>query len=258
MWTVSPADVAVGSPFRALMDINRYNGIYDVPDAEWETYTASRLDEIRSGDISPREFRRADGRTSDLFRHDAFRRQAPVSYFDVTEMKRRETEAEEARRHLADVLESLPAGVVIYDRDDRFVLANRKLQDSLPGLKAVWQAGRTFRDAIELGHRRAISASAAIPQIDALYETDDSMRWLDAYMARHRLRHNVYRAPQSGRTLVPGLRHAHRRRHLHRRQGRHHRDEGARGGAARSMRRPNCIRHVLDELPVSTYVKRRI
>ena len=61
--------------------------------------------------------------------------------FDATDMRRRESEAEEARRRLADVLESLPAGVVIYDRDDRFVLANRKLQDSLPGLQAVWKPG---------------------------------------------------------------------------------------------------------------------
>ena len=61
--------------------------------------------------------------------------------FDITEMKRRETEAEEARRRLADVLESLPAGVIIYDRDDRFVLANRKLKDAMPALAPFWVPG---------------------------------------------------------------------------------------------------------------------
>ncbi|TIN58711.1 MAG: hypothetical protein E5Y29_31270, partial [Mesorhizobium sp.] len=37
--------------------------------------------------------------------------------FDISEMKRRETEAQDARKHLASVLESLPAAVIIYDRD---------------------------------------------------------------------------------------------------------------------------------------------
>src|SRR5690606_24609001 len=37
-----------------------------------------------------------------------------ASIFDVSELKRRETEAEQARQHLANVLESLPAGVIIY------------------------------------------------------------------------------------------------------------------------------------------------
>ncbi len=55
-------------------------------------------------------------------------------------MKGRETEAQDARKHLASVLESLPAGVIIYDRDDKFVFANRKLQDSLPALRPVLAA----------------------------------------------------------------------------------------------------------------------
>ena len=55
---------------------------------------------------------------------------------DITEMKRRETEAEDARQHLANVLEALPAGVIIYDSDDNFVFANRMLKDSLPALEA--------------------------------------------------------------------------------------------------------------------------
>jgi hypothetical protein len=65
------------------------------------------------------------------------RRYVACFVFDVTELKRREREAEEARKRLADVLESLPAGVVIYDREDRFVLANRKLKDTLPGLEGI-------------------------------------------------------------------------------------------------------------------------
>ncbi|TIN91494.1 MAG: hypothetical protein E5X96_18175, partial [Mesorhizobium sp.] len=75
-----------------------------------------------------------------------------ISYVDITDMKHRETEAEDARKNLATVLESLPAGVIIYDRHDEFVFANRKLHDSLPALKPAWQPGRTLREALALGH----------------------------------------------------------------------------------------------------------
>ena len=254
MWKVSPADGAVGSSFRALMDINRYNGIYDVPDAEWETYTASRLDEIRSGDISPREFRRADGRTMVYSVTALSGGKRLVSYYDVTEMKNRETQAEEAHEYLADVLESLPAGVVIYDRDDRFVLANRKLQDSLPGLSRVWKVGSSFREALELGHPQGYFRVSGDPAVDALYDTDYTA-WLDAYMRRHRLPHNVYERQNP--------------------DGRWHKAVDTRTGdgtfigvrvditemkereaALRdSMAQIDLYRHVLDELPVSTYVK---
>jgi PAS domain-containing protein len=50
------------------------------------------------------------------------------------------------------VLESLPAGVIIYDREDRFVHANRMFQDGLPQMKEAWVPGRPLRFAIELAH----------------------------------------------------------------------------------------------------------
>jgi PAS domain S-box-containing protein len=104
----------------------------------------------------------------------------------VTDMKRRETEAEDARRQLATVLDSLPAGVLIYDRDDNFVFANRKLHDTLPGLKPAWQAGRTFREALALGHSVGYFRLSGDPELDKLYDSDPD-RWLDGMLARYRL-----------------------------------------------------------------------
>ena len=152
--------------------------------------------------------------------------------FDVTEMKRREVEANEARKQLADVLERMPAGVVIYDRDDNFVFANRKLQESLPALKSIWKPGRTLRDAFDHGHSVGYFRSSGDPQVDELYDVD-KQRWIDAIIARYHLRHFEFERQQPGRPLVPGLRHAHRRRHVHRGARRHHRAQAARKGAAR-------------------------
>ena len=381
IWKVTPDDVGIGSPFRALMDINRHNGIYQVSDDKWESYVAMRLDEIRAGDVAPREFRRADGCTmiysvtalsdgkrlisyyditemkdreaklaaalerseladavingvkdpifvkdSDLkfvFANEAFSKLFGVRpeemlgkkggdfvspeeavvfeqserdvletgqfyeieenfefagigrsrivrknkvamdsgkdyvacfVFDITDMKRREVEAEEARQQLANVLESLPAGVIIYDRDDKFVFANRKLQESLPALMPAWKPGCTFPEALELGHSLGYFRMSGDPAVDVLYDTDPAA-WLDGMMAHCHLRHSVFERQNSDgrwyqvydmrisdgtfigvRVDITDLKD--REKALH-----------------ESMRQIDLFRHVLDELPVATNIK---
>ena len=152
--------------------------------------------------------------------------------FDVTEIKRREVEANEARKQLADVLERMPAGVVIYDRDDNFVFANRKLQESLPALRSIWTArphsarrlrSRAFRRLFPLQRRSA--GRRALRRRQAKLD-----RCHNRPLSSSSLR---VRTPEPGWPMVPGLRHAHRRRHLHRGARRHHRAQAARKGAAR-------------------------
>ncbi|WP_054313671.1 response regulator [Mesorhizobium sp. 1M-11] len=185
IWKVTAEQVSVGCPFRALMDVNRYNGVYDIADEQWEDYVASRVAEIRAGDVAPREFRRADGHTMIYSVTKLSGGKRLISYVDVSEVKKREAEAEEARRYLASVLESLPAGVLIYDRNDQFVFANRKLLDSIPVLQPAWQVGHSFRDSLELGHDNGCFRLSGDPTIDELYEVDRE-GWLDAMMVRCR------------------------------------------------------------------------
>ncbi|RUM97794.1 response regulator [Pseudaminobacter arsenicus] len=381
LWKVTPQDIGVGSPFRALIDINRYNGIYNVSDEKWESYVAGRLAEIRAGDVAPREFKRADcctmiysvtalsggkrlvcyyditemkqreqqlaetlektklaeavlnsiedpifvkdgdlkyvfvneafsslynrkpaeilGRLDRDFllqekaaRYESAERQVLASghlyeteeniqvagqsksqivrktrvsvtddkhyvagfLLDVTEIKTRENEADQARRQLANVLESLPAGVIIYDRNDEFVLANRKLQAALPALAGAWGPGCTLRDAMELAHAAGYFRESGDPEIDRLYDKD-GQGWVERYLERYHVSHAA-----SERQHVDG-------RWFQVFDSRM--DDGtyigvrvditelkAREKALRdSMRQIDLFRHVLDELPVSTYVK---
>lgn len=113
------------------------------------------------------------------------------SIFDVTDLKRRERESRRTRSHLENVLESLPAGVIIYDSDDRFVLANRQLQETLPALIPAWEKGCTFRTAVELGHAVGYFRLSGDPAVDALYDTDRDA-WVEAYMKRHELPHSSF------------------------------------------------------------------
>ena len=310
IWKLETREDWIAQPFRLLMDINRHNDIYEVNDEEWEDYVTFRIEEIRGGDVPPREFRRADGRTiiysvttlssgkrlisyydvtamkereeqlaealekaklaeavidsvpNPMFVKDAqlnfvmaneafaqlhgkvakdligrsardfvpediayeleeSERQVLVtgelfemeetfeedgeercrilrknrvqtasgtdyvacSLFDVTELKRREVESQHMHAHLAGILESLPAAVIIYDADDRFVLANKKLEDTLPMLGPAWVRGAPFRKALEIGHQVGYFRLCGDPEVDSLYDVDFDA-WADAYTAR--------------------------------------------------------------------------
>ena len=317
LWRLKPGEVEVGSHFRALMDVNRHNGIYDVPDDEWEAYVSSRLEEIAAGDIAPREFHRADGctmtysvaaltggkrlvcyyditdikeREAELERalgqarlaeavvnsvNDAIfvkdanldfvlvnkafsqyfdvepnemigrkggdfvtadeavrfeeteravletgeqyeveedfefrgKSQARIvrksrvrlpggkdyvacSIFDISELKRRETETSEAKAQLETVLESLPAAVIIYDRDDGFVFANRKIYETLPKLAPTMTPGQPLRNAIEAAHDAGYFRASGDEELDRLYDTDREA-WIENYLKRYNVRHSV-------------------------------------------------------------------
>jgi PAS domain S-box-containing protein len=176
------------------------------------------------------------------------------SIFDITELRHREAEIEEAHRYLVGVVDSMPAGVIIYDRDDRFVLANRRLQQSLPGLAPMWVRGKTFRQAVEYGHSIGYFRNSGDPDVDALYESNPKA-WVDAYMRRHQLRQAIYERQHKDGTWhqVYDTR----------------TDDGAFVGVRvdiselkerekalrESMREIELYRHVLDELPVGVFVK---
>ena len=167
------------------------------------------------------------------------------------------TRPENARRHLANVLDSLPAGVIIYDRDDKFVFANRKLQDSLAGAESPLAAGpRRFREALDLGHSVGYFRNSGDPELDDNFTKPITKAGSRAICERYHLDHSVFRAagtPDGGWHQVFDTRTA----------------DGTfvgvrvditelkeREKALRdSMRQIDLFRHVLDELPVSTYVK---
>ncbi|MEO3389217.1 PAS-domain containing protein [Mesorhizobium sp. CAU 1741] len=380
LWKLPDGETWVGEPFRKLLDINRHNGIYEVADEEWEDYVAFRLDEIRRGDVAPREFRRADGRTmiyavtalsggkrllsyydvtplkdreaqlaqaletaklaeavidsvpspmyvkdaqlnfvmanqafADLFRttpkqmiglrasdfadaeaaasFEESERQVLVtgqlyeveedyefagmersrivrknrvqtasgtdylacSLFDVTDLKRRENQSQGMHEHLAGILEALPAAVIIYDRDDRFVLANRKLQDMVPLLRPVWQKNGTFREALELGHKVGYFRHSGDEDIDRLYN-EDFKAWAHAYTERRQTGCIYERMNPDGRwfkvldTRAPDGSYLGIRIDITELKQRE-------AALKSSMAEIELYKHVLDELPVSTYVK---
>jgi PAS domain S-box-containing protein len=174
--------------------------------------------------------------------------------FDVSEMRRREREAEDARKRLAEVIESLPAGVIIYDEDDRFVLANRQLQESLPGLAPAYRPGASLREALSLAHDCGYFRDLRDAQLDRLYARDKAA-WIEAYLERYRRPAGAYeREHPDGRcfqvfdTRMPDGTFIGVRLDITELKRREKALEG-------SMRQTDLFRHVLDELPVPAFIK---
>ncbi|MDZ5699159.1 PAS-domain containing protein [Chelativorans sp. M5D2P16] len=177
----SPEEDLIGLPMRTLLEQSRQSGFHQMPEESWPAYVEERLAEIRKGDAPPRELKRADGRTVVYTLTPLTRGRRMLTYYDVTDLKRREADAEEARAQLAHLLETLPAGVIIYDRDDRFVLANRKIHDALPAMVPAMQAGRPMREALELAHKAGYLRESGDPEVDRLYDTDRE-GWIEAHL----------------------------------------------------------------------------
>jgi len=86
MWRL-PESSLEGSPELAdLFEFSRNTGLYDVPNDQWKTYVAQRVDAVRQGAISPSKLRLRDGR---ILRYqvqvlpDGGRM---LTYFDITDL----------------------------------------------------------------------------------------------------------------------------------------------------------------------------
>jgi len=148
IWNVQPEDVEVGVPFRALMDVNRHNGVYAVADGEWEAYVRSRLEEIRAGDVAPREFVRADGRTMIYSVTALSSGKRLVSYYDISELKQREEALRDSMRQIdlfRHVLDELPVATNIKSEDLRLEYVN-KAWCAITGIPKEEAVGKTDRE----------------------------------------------------------------------------------------------------------------
>ena len=244
IWKVTPRDVSVGSPFRALMDINRHNGVYDVADDRWEDYVASRLREISAGSVPPKEFRRADGYTMIYEVTELSGGKRLVTYFDISDLKQREAELAEAleRAGLADaVIDGINNPVFVKDSQLRFVYVNEAFA-SMFGVKPAQMAGRRGGDFItpaeaaqfELTERRVLETGEAY-EVEEDFEVDG--------VGKSRIVRKTRIRTGSGNDYVAGF--IFDISEIREREA-----------ALRDFTRQiDLFRHVLDELPVAAYVK---
>ena len=96
---------------------------------------------------------------------------------DVTEARRARAELARARVQLADAIESLDAGLVMYDADERLVVCNRRCRTMYPELAPLMVPGTPYEALVREGVRVYPSSDAD----SGLTEEDRIARQLDHF-----------------------------------------------------------------------------
>lgn len=90
-------------------------------------------------------------------------------------------QAERAHRLLQEAIDSISAGLVIYDPEDRFVICNRAHRLLFSSMQSFIAPGRTFEELVREGLRRGLFAQAKGREEE----------WLAVRMQQHRLSDGV-------------------------------------------------------------------
>ncbi len=108
MWGISDQFIQDTQPSMAdLINYNRYNDIYNVPETSFDDYVAKRVEVVRSGTAFEGELRLRDGRIIHYQIQVLPDGGRLLTYFDITELKRNEETAREARNAAEIALEEL-------------------------------------------------------------------------------------------------------------------------------------------------------
>lgn len=89
------------------------------------------------------------------------------------------SEARIARRQLQQAIDSIGEGFILYDRDDRIVLCNRRYRQIFPELEDLLVPGTHFQDVINRAAATSVIAEAVT----------DPQAWIAARVAYHRSDH---------------------------------------------------------------------
>ena len=146
-----------------------------------ERYAANLLAAMAAGE--KRQFLKSlkDGRTVSVTNRPLPGGGWIAIHEDITERLRAEQQALAANDYLRGVIEAIPAGLVIYDSDDRYVLCNKRFDEMYPKTADMRVPGMNFADILRAGVARGVYDEAVGREEDwiaerlAAYLTPSSM-----------------------------------------------------------------------------------
>ena len=156
-----PGDLLVeGRSFEDIVRDTLTRGILDVAPAQREAWVAERMQLHHNGGSTPR--RMPDGRwrriTEERLPDGSF-----LSYsVDITELVEQRGALEAARdaatraeQRLLDIIDALPAGLSLFDTDDRLLLSNRRLREMHPAIaEMLARPGVSFEELLRANYAR--------------------------------------------------------------------------------------------------------
>lgn len=204
LWNLSPGHVGGGRAFRALLEADRHTGIYGVEDREWEEYVAGREAEIRNGEVLPREFRRADGRTMIYSVTALSGGRRLISYYDVTALKDREEALRASMREnelFRGLIDNVPVSIYAKHEDLRLFYVNRGWSE-LTGIGAAEAAGKTDMELFGVHGREMTESDLAVLRTGETQEGEEMVVGVNQKVRHQFARKSAMKASDGSRYLI--------------------------------------------------------
>lgn len=131
MWGFDANASLVGRTMTDLINTNRYNDIYDVPDSEWEDFVGEQTEAVRRGFVGPTEIHRKDGK---ILRYQCVALadgSRMLTYFDITDIKNRAVELKRSSEALQVIFNNIGQGLTWFDANLNVRALNAKALEVL-------------------------------------------------------------------------------------------------------------------------------
>ncbi|MBT4888252.1 MAG: transporter substrate-binding domain-containing protein, partial [Rhodospirillales bacterium] len=154
LWRISSEFLDTCPTMEEILYYNRYNGIYDVDDNDFDEFVQQRVNDVKSGNIPPTELRRADGKTY-IYQNILLQNGgAMLTYFDITERKRAEEELASRTNLLQAALGSITQGLAAFDKDLKLISWNDQYLKIREYPEELVHTGADFRSLVEYDFKR--------------------------------------------------------------------------------------------------------
>lgn len=203
LWNLSPGQVGSGA-FRALLEADRHTGIYGVEDREWEEYVTRREKEISSGEVLPREFRRADGLTMIYSVTALSGGRRLISYYDITALKDREEALRATMREnelFRGLIDNVPVSIYAKHEDLRLFYVNRGWTE-LTGISAAAAAGKTDMELFGIHGREMTESDLAVLRTGDTQEGEEMVVGVNQKVRHQFARKSAMKASDGSRYLI--------------------------------------------------------
>lgn len=157
-----------GTKYEDLLRAHAASGFVAEIGKDFEGWIRERMQTHRSGNTN---FSRSysDGRWSQIIERRTSDGGIIGIRMDITELKKREKERESARAQLRDAIETMPASLILYDREEKILLCNNNAKTFFPEIADLLVPGITIEELTRTRNRR-LHPEASAEEIERLVQ----------------------------------------------------------------------------------------
>jgi diguanylate cyclase (GGDEF)-like protein len=177
LYGLSPEEIQAGTSLAQIIDRRIAKGLYSGPSGE--AYRKERQQAAITATTEITELN--DGRVLAISRQPLGNGSWITTHQDISDLRRAEIEVQHAHQRLLTVINAMPAGLVIFDADDRLVLWNKHQHEMFPNTAHLRVVGLRWEEMIRAG-------VASGHYFDAVGR---EAKWIADRIAMHRQKHAV-------------------------------------------------------------------